>query len=178
MKSKILLLLLLWVGAVWGQAKPTKEETENYIVNFFKNKNFAILKQKVSNTDEVISTENSCEDIVFNGCEMVLKFKQTSKVDNDDFLIGVLFVKLTFPMNLVESIKKDGNYIDFATGKDAISVFASSNDSYYKGFTGDLKKQTYSLLCNSNSTGDIDKLVKGLNYLRKLCGASEPISFD
>ena len=165
---------------------PNKEVTQQYIINFFLNKNVGSIKSKVSNTDQIITTILHCDEVVFKECVLNLTFSESATLDYDrrsgrsNVVLGEAKLFLTIPLSQIESIEKDDNHIKFIAqyNENVIKDIFESSDAYYKNVLENGSKGKCFILCNTSSSAEIDKLIKSFNHLRKLCGAPEPIYFN
>ncbi len=161
--------LLLAIAVEAQDTKPTKEQTIEYIKNYFNEK--PISHDDRDSNDNIFYWKLSDFRLVFNS-NASLEFSYTSsfsKIDkNLDFEVEdrVSNKKFLIPLNEIEELKLE---IGGCTTRCCAAVYMAYKTSKIKD------RIPIAANCLNN---DAEKLVKAFNHLRKLCGAPEPISFD
>lgn len=193
--KKLLVLFTLFLGLGLTNAqesKPTKQETIQFIIDNFQ-KDQPIYYEKVQDQDNgslrFIFTKVLIENISFKGCDLQI---DVSEIRNNSYerkdwnkyeFFYFLKHKVTIPLNKIESVNSNDKAIMF-NSINAIQTISVETDSYIeKKFSNEISDKeskreilrTWNLPFNMKES---TKLTKAFNYLRKLCGAPEPISFD
>lgn len=171
MKNIVLTLIIsfLTLIATAQEAKPTKEQTIEFIVNKLKGYNANFLNP--DDEPKPYTLENA--DIIF-----------------DNYLLTII----TYEVWENQKTKRQYKYI--LNLKDVEKIFfEKTNDNYVLYFSAYNSKKLISKEVNKTSKGithtginyqvsgfgipapNDEKLVQAFNHLRKLCGAPEPIKF-
>ncbi|MEI9955273.1 MAG: hypothetical protein WDM90_02970 [Ferruginibacter sp.] len=182
MKKVLLSILLLTVLLVaYAQdAKPTKEQTVEYLINVLNNYSIEGERESGPSTRKI-----KIEKIQFNDCELnfTIYSKSTFGPGYDE---KVTFYTLNIKdIEAMESSSgKYGNstfyYLTFNcyNNKELISSSIASQktsgNTYKPNELKQTKQSSLSIIVPVNSE---EKIYKAFNYLRKLCGAPEPIQF-
>ena len=162
------ILFLAFAFIAQGQnGKPTKEETAEYIVN--------TLKEYIHDFryDEGGNGYYENQSLTFDNFILTLKFKmQYLSADVRHLQQFIINLKEIEKIELISS--SQCNFLVF-TSYNSKKLIHCNTTSTHDGFTKDEKKEVRSQV--SFASPDDEKLVKAFNYLRKLCGAPEPIQF-
>lgn len=162
-KLSTIFLLLLTTLTVNAQQKPTKEQTVDYII--------------MTMNDVSTVTDKSCPECsnirTYNYVNMDAYFKENTlfftimeqniRRENDEIIRSTTSKKeIDFSkVEQVEARPNEGGEIITLKLKETIDG-----------------KKVYSYKELYISLADVEKVIKALKYLRKLCGAPEPINFD
>jgi hypothetical protein len=172
-------LIMVSVTSRGQNAKPTKEETFNYLIEQFSSKKleyFTELEHYSSGNSIRTYTETvySFTDFRIDKCTMsfnlvsyVEKYSMRKTARSDEII-----VKFDLDFGKIESVV-DQTRSDYSE----LHSFVFSQ----KGSNGKINYITIpfiSIVKDSEYNFKEQKVYKALNYLRKLCGAPEPISFD
>ena len=156
-------LLLLTNFAVCAQQKPTKEQTVDYIIMIMND--VSIVTNKLCPECSNIRTYNYVnKDAYFKENTLFFTIMEQNIRRENDEIIRSTTSKKEIDFSKVEQVEARPN-----EGGEIITLKLKE--------TIDGKK-VYSYKELYISLADVEKVIKALNYLRKLCGAPEPINFD
>ncbi len=168
---KIIFLTILFICLIntgKGQnAKPTKEETAEYIVNTLKEYKHDFRYDEGGNG----YYEN--QNLTFNNFILTLKFKmQYLSADATHLQEFIINLKEIEKVEIVSS--SQCNFLVF-TSYNSKKIIRCNSISTYDGIKRDEEKEVRSQVYVVSPKDE--KLVKAFNHLRILCGAPEPIQF-
>ncbi len=181
--KKLLLSFLLIAAALVTQAqgaKPTKEQTIEYILNTLENHNVSIDFPKSSDGTQ-FNDKIKVEDIAFDDCVVTLKEIHYEKRYFNGAYNGFNDYNNVYNINLKDIEKVELTNDNVFKWRITFYCFNGKklikND--YEYTNEENKKETTSSSissCTVTAPRD-DKLVQAFNHLRKLWGAPEPIKF-
>lgn len=177
------LLLFLFITAAFivqaQDAKPTKEQTQEYILNVLKDFTETIGTKPSENVEFIM--KNEIKEISFKDCFLAVKIrhyedryykgkKDGFNEDIEEFQINLKDIESVYLQNYPET----KSYLVFACFN-ASSLIPFKTKSDNETHTG--KEDSGKWAFGSIKAPNDEKLVQAFNHLRKLCGAPDPIKF-
>ncbi|HEY8659331.1 MAG TPA: hypothetical protein VIL78_09855 [Hanamia sp.] len=173
--KKILLsfLLVVFVFMAHAQdAKPTKEQTVNYIINSLKE--YQVTKIINAGGDPNTTLYWDVKDISINDCVLLFKMSDVLKIPSAPRYGHITISDVKLNLKDIEEVEFSAN--DYSMGSvilrcsnEAKSISLKTNKD---GVNTDEMVSSIAI----PSPGK-EKILQAFNYLRKLCGAPEPIKF-
>jgi len=165
--KRILLIFLIFAGTITAHAqdaKPTKEQTIQYLKNLLENSGYT----------EYNNCRHSTEALTFSGCTLII---ETLTNCHD----GKYQNKTVYTVDFSQIEKVDG---EGSVTKDFIRLTAKTNSKIIpKKYSRQSGSDEHIVSNSLESEARIvvmfekEKVTQAFNHLRKLCGGPEPIKF-
>lgn len=165
------LLISLLFKSQAQDAKPTKQQTIEYLTNTLK----GFTSNFIWSDQEEITENDTITSIGFRDCNTIIKYKSIDPIGSKKYLTYNINLKELDDIKIerIESGKKyyQLHFISYNSQK-----LIKENYQFFSGLELIKDTEMYKSAVTIPAPND-EKLVKAFNHLRKLCGAPEPIKF-